>query len=235
MLIHVNLHGRLGHVFGRHFVFDVEKPVDAVRALCVMKKGFIKYMVDWDKRGVGYKVVIDSRPVKFIEELYLSVKQSIDIYPRMVGAKNGGALETIIGAVLVVAAVTVLTGGLGSGATVAGLFGATSTTALGQIALTAGMMGLSMVFGGIAQMIGNPKSNATSRSYILNGAIATSQQGIPVPVGYGSLFVGPIIINAGEDNFPINYSNGQLGGSIDGIIVTDPGTGTPIDVYAPPS
>ena len=63
-----------------------------------------------------------------------------------------------------------------------------------------------MILGGVAQMIApTAKSSDPSErpenqpSYVFNGAVNTTAQGHPVPVGYGRLIVGSAVISAGID------------------------------------
>jgi len=67
-------------------------------------------------------------------------------------------------------------------------------------------VGTAMILGGVAQMIApTPKANEPSErpenkpSYSFNGAVNTTAQGHPVPVGYGRLIVGSAVISAGID------------------------------------
>jgi predicted phage tail protein len=60
--------------------------------------------------------------------------------------------------------------------------------------------------GGVAQMLApQPASNEPSErpenqpSYTFNGAVNTTAQGQPVPLGYGRLVVGSAVISAGID------------------------------------
>jgi len=179
----------------------------------------------------------------------------------VVGSK-AGALDLVIGALLIVAAVvvTVYTGGAGAGlfsglsTTAAG--GGTVLTAAGNFVAFAALMGTSMILQGLSAMVANPQSTySAGRSYVFGGPATTSQQGAPVPIGYGTLFVGPIVVNAGMDSFDINPSNGVLdttgsgagivnggvtpsgysgaGGTSDGGVSTGPGVTTAIVTWNP--
>jgi predicted phage tail protein len=72
--------------------------------------------------------------------------------------------------------------------------------------------GIAMAIGGVVQMLTPlPKSpNQEDRpdnkpSYIFNGAVNTTAQGYPVPVGYGRMIVGSAVISAGitTDEVPV--------------------------------
>jgi predicted phage tail protein len=67
-------------------------------------------------------------------------------------------------------------------------------------------IGLSLTLGGVAQMLApQPASSEPSErpenqpSYTFNGAVNTTAQGQPVPVGYGRVVVGSAVISAGID------------------------------------
>jgi predicted phage tail protein len=67
-------------------------------------------------------------------------------------------------------------------------------------------VGTSMILGGVAQMIAptakaqDPSERPENQpSYVFNGAVNTTAQGHPVPVGYGRLIVGSAVISAGID------------------------------------
>jgi predicted phage tail protein len=67
-------------------------------------------------------------------------------------------------------------------------------------------VGTAMILGGVSQMIApTPKAAEpyeppeNKPSYSFNGAVNTTAQGHPVPVGYGRLIVGSAVISAGID------------------------------------
>jgi len=203
MLTKVKLGGVLGRKFGREFAFDVYSPAEAVKALCVTVPGFERYMYDAAGRGIHFacfngKVNI-SEP-----ELHLPVKPEIRIMPVPVGAKNGGLTQIIIGAVIIVAAY--YTGGAstaasGTGAGTAAVPAAGSTISFSSIAMS---IGVSMVLGGVTQLItGQQKGLSTAdspdngASYNFNGPVNTTAQGNPVPLLYGELYVGSAVASAG--------------------------------------
>jgi predicted phage tail protein len=68
-----------------------------------------------------------------------------------------------------------------------------------------GNVGFALALGGVAQMLapqpkmdaGAGSQEANSPSYTFNGAVNTTAQGHPVPVGYGRLIIGSAVISAG--------------------------------------
>jgi predicted phage tail protein len=138
----------------------------------------------------------------------------------LAGAGSGGGLLIIIGVVLVLIAVTIMTYGAGStivdpligsaGAgfgTTAGIFGSYT----GMIAFSTLLMGASMIVGGISALLTHdPTAQTNTASLLFNGAVNTTEQGVPVPVGYGELIVGSATISAGvsTQQIPVGISAG---------------------------
>ena len=192
----VILHGALGKMFGRRHRLDVKTAAEAVRALIANFPRIEKYLIEHS--AVGYRVKLHDSPLMDTGELHHPVGGStITFTPVVAGSKN------ILGTILMGVALVALAFATG-GASIAAsglLVGGVTTTFWGSIALS---LGVSMVIGGIAQMIapmpktGDPKERPENQpSYGFNGAVNTSAQGQPVPVGYGRLMVGGAIISAG--------------------------------------
>ena len=192
----IQLLGELGKKFGKSFYFDVRNPAEAVKALCANFPEFKQHLVDSDKRGVAYKVLV-GKEAKTIDELHNpSGKESIKFVPILQGAGGNGLTQILIGTALIAAAFA--TGGVSLTAT-----GALTSTFLGGMAFG---MGVSMIIGGVVQML-TPMPNLSADtsnnqpdnkpSYAFNGAVNTTAQGYPVPVGYGRMIVGSAVISAG--------------------------------------
>lgn len=197
----VQLLGELGKKFGKNFKLDVKNPAEAVRALCMNFPEFQKHLIDSEEKGVGYKVIVGKESQK-IDDLHNPVgKQTIKFVPVLMGSKSRFT-GIIIGAALIVASFympgmgTVL---YGSGA---------GAVTLGAVTFSTG---LAMVIGGTIQLLTPvPKTDTTERpdnkpSYVFNGAVNTTAQGYPVPVGYGRMIVGSAVISAGlvSEELPI--------------------------------
>jgi len=118
---------------------------------------------------------------------------TITFTPVIAGAGRGGLGQILIGAALIAA--SFMLPGIG--------------TALATMAFN---VGVSLVIGGVVQMLSpQPKANAPAEkpenmpSYVFSGAVNTTAQGQPVPVGYGRLMVGGAVISAGitAEDIPI--------------------------------
>jgi len=213
----VKVYGQLATRLGqRVFKAEVASPAEAVRFLCFNFPGLDQWLVDSEKDGIGYRVTVGK--TKIGEEdfgMFCNDEATISITPVLTGA--GGGTGTILAGIGLVAAAILLgpAGGgflnLGAGlahpaggAVATGFVSAGISTAIGSI-------GAAMIFGGAAQLISpaattissfNPAQNALRdprqlKSYNFSGIQNTSVQGTPLPVVYGKIYVGSIVISAG--------------------------------------
>lgn len=182
----VILAGELGRKYGRRHYLAVKTPAEAVRAMCANYKDFEKTILDIGKRGTEF-MVFNGRENVGAEQLRIQATGKIIIAPAISGAKRGGVLQTILGAVLIVIGVVLLfTPAAGAGPAFIKL-------------------GAALVLGGVVQLLtpvpsisGPQERNDENRpNNNFNGAVNTTAQGHPVAVGYGRLIIGSAVISAG--------------------------------------
>lgn len=187
----IQLHGWLGKTFGEFFTLDIMSPAEAVRALCAIVPGF-KNSLAVDESG--FKLFIEDDPIGE-EHLHnpFSDREVFHLVPVIAGSKSGVG-QLLLGVVLLAAAFVTMGTSLAGFEIMAGI-------TVGQVLTT---VGVSMVLGGIAQMMfqppksTGPKETATNTpSYSFNGVVNTLQQGNCVPVAYGELTVGSQVVSAG--------------------------------------
>lgn len=180
--------GELGKRYGRKHMLDVKSPAEAVRALCANFKDFAAFVSASADRNVGYRV-LNKREEVGEDELHNPASQRITIAPVVAGA-GGTVGKILLGAAMIAASFLV------PGLAAVTLFGSTT------LATVAFSVGVSLALGGIAQMLApQPKFDGPQEeqqpSYVFNGAVNTTAQGQPVPVGYGRMIVGSAVISAG--------------------------------------
>lgn len=122
--------------------------------------------------------------------------QTIHFTPVIQGAKRGGVFQAVLGVALIGAAF--MLGPVGWG-----LIGS-------SVAMTVGAMGASMLLGGVAQMltkmpkapnVGNEKEKESSTAFSnLTNLVA---QGKPVPLAYGLIRTGSLVISQGVETMTI--------------------------------
>lgn len=183
ILREVRLYGHLGKRFGRIHHLAVESAAEAVRALCVVIDGFERYVLQHS--SPGYRVWA-GRANLGADDLAQPVgtREVIRIVPVVEGAKRKGLGQTIMGAVLVVA----------------GIMLTPYDPILGPALV---QTGVAMIIGGVIQML-SPQRGADGTeqdkngpSYSFNGAVNVDAEGGCVPVLYGEMIVGSVVISGG--------------------------------------
>jgi predicted phage tail protein len=186
MLRKIKLYGRLAKFIGKRVLeADVSSAAEAVRFLLANWPELERHMADQHYRvSLGdYDLVED--------ELHDPAgKQPIKIVPVVTGA--GAVGRIIAGAALIVASIFIPGTAL--------IFG----TALKGLVLG---IGTSLALGGVAQLLtptptlslGTDSPNDPRKSYSFSGIQNTSRQGTPVPIIYGEMLVGSVVISAGID------------------------------------
>jgi len=216
----VILRGELGKKFGRVHNFDLNTPAEAIRALSANFEGFQRELCEAGERGIGYMVQIGRDAMQSLEEIDnpTGSMEAISITPVLQGAGGGGVGQIFAGIGLIAAAIVLGPIGLG----VLGATGAIAGTA--GVATAIGYVGAALILGGTSQLLSpsisdspgtfgatsptrarardsfTPENNeiADNRaSYIFNGAVNLTAQGNPVPILYGRMRVGSVVVSAG--------------------------------------
>lgn len=191
MLKTIKLYGILAKRFGKEFRLDVENTREAMRALSVQVPGFEHFMLHAHEQGLEFAVFQDKQNISESEIDMSTNAKVIKVVPKVIGSGgDGGILQTILGAVLIVAGIVVNAATLGGG------------TPIGVALIGAG---IGMMVGGVAMMLmpktettqdENQDGNKANKGF--GGAVTTVAQGNPVPVLYGQREVGGFIASAGQ-------------------------------------
>lgn len=199
----VILDGILGKKFGKKWELFVDSPAHALKLINANRPEFVYWIRDNAEIYEGYKVTCEyhNGVTEVISEKELMIDgkiKSIRFTPVLTGSGgNNGLMSVIIGAVMIIAAVATM--GAGLMAEMAA-FAAISEATMTSIVVGVGMMGASLMLGGISSLISPQPAtnaagvNATSRYF--NGAVNTSVQGTPVQLVYGRCLVGSHVISA---------------------------------------
>lgn len=189
VMTRIELHGSLGKTFGKVHHRLISTTKEASRALAKTIPGFEAYMISSKSRGFTYAVFKGKKNIGEDDLGYPVAGEVIKIVPVIIGSKKAGLLQTVLGAVLVVAGILVTGLTYGWAAPVGG----------GMIAAGIGMMA-----GGVIQMLSPQpgglamKNDADNKpSYAFGGVTNTASQGYPVSLLYGRRRIGGAIISAG--------------------------------------
>lgn len=173
----IKLSGSLAQKFGRTHrrQIDSGESWEVFKALRATIAGFEEEIRRLDSLGMRFAVFRNRRNVG-LDDLGRRGTSEIRIVPVLSGSKRGGVLQTIIGAVLIVAS----------------FFGAPTF-----------QIGVAMVAGGVIQML-SPQAKGLSQSaapenlpsYAFGSANNTTASGNPVPICIGKRRWGGAIISA---------------------------------------
>ncbi|QZA38727.1 tail assembly protein [Citrobacter amalonaticus] len=190
-MVTIELYGQLGKLFGKSHKRVVRTNAEAIHALCKTIDNFERFLNSSKIRGLTFAVFRGQENIGLDDMGYPVTGETIKIVPLLIGSKKAGALQTILGAVLVVVGVVI------------GYF--TGWTGVGwAIGSKIAMMGGAMMLGGVVQMLSPQPAGLASKqdaanqaSYAFGGVTNTAAQGYPVPLLYGKRRIGGAIISAG--------------------------------------
>ena len=193
MLRKIKLYGELAKFLGQKtFEAEVHNAAQAMRFLVVNFPQLEKHMADRH-----YKVAVGNWELTEEELVYPNSKEEIKIIPVVGGAGGRGIGRFILGAVLIGAAIF-----LPGAAPVLGSGGFTAAAGTAGFTAVVGNIGLALALGGIAQML-TPVESIPEReqdprlSFNFNGIQNTSRAGVAVPVIYGQVLTGSVVVSAG--------------------------------------
>lgn len=185
IMTRIELSGPLGKTFGKVHHRLIRTVGEAGRALSCTIEGFERYMNNSKKRGVTYAVFKGKKNLAEDDLGFPVTGDVIRIVPVIIGSKRAGLLQTILGAVLIVA-----------GYALSGFTGGASLALVGP--------GVALAAGGVIQMLSPQTAGLASKqdadnqaSYAFGGVTNTAAQGYPVPLLYGKRRIGGAIISAG--------------------------------------
>ncbi len=195
MLSKIKVYGRLARFLGQStFEAEINSTVDAIRFLVANFPDLQSHMIEQN-----YCVKVGNYEIND-KELDIPVgSQEIKIVPVAVGARRGLG-RFLLGAVLIGVAIFNPAVGMGLGqGTSAFMFGTSGGAAL---AAAAGNFGIYLALSGAAEMLSPVQTDTTTddpNSFNFNGILNTINAGSAIPVVYGEVFTGSIIVSAGID------------------------------------
>ena len=213
----VKLLGAAGRKFGREFRLAVKSPGEAVRALIVLFPQFKAWILEQHERGVAWRVVTDNAEGIDVEEIDMGTSSEVLVLAPVLQGAGGGVGRIILGVVLIAVAFAIIPLGIaaaGSG-----------------IATGVGLVGASLVLGGVASLLtptptlSGPNSSGVSsvsgteasrsadlESNLFSRNQGTAGQGECVPLVYGQRRISsPRLVSFDLRNLPSSRSISTAG------------------------
>jgi predicted phage tail protein len=189
------LHGKLKKEFGESFSLNVSTVGEAIRAIGSQIPNFVEEI----KKGTWYIVRGDPKTGLYLGEEDVNTfnlgSADLHILPKLKGAKNGGgALKAVLGVALIGMAFFFSGGALAAPIMAGG--GLLGGMTWGNIA----MMGVAMAVTGVSQLL-SPEEVASDKqdSFSFSGPGNVYDQGAPVPLVYGRVITGSVMVSGGID------------------------------------
>lgn len=185
-MVNVRFYGSLKQ-FGTEFRLDCKTPAEVVQALTSQipkLRQFIQQGLFTVRVGREY---LDNRYLEQGLNQHLKDDATVHFTPVLKGSKKAGLFQTIVGAVMVV--VGVFTAWAGGPALIVG--------------------GIGLMAGGVAQMLTKMPSMSTGKDVEKKQSTSFSNlsnmaaQGRPMPLAYGRIRVGSLIISQGVETMDI--------------------------------
>ena len=82
----IRLHGILAQKYGKVFEMEIYKPRDVIRAIDANREGFRKTVVDLQKQGFAYELIVNKKRLNKEEFSNNKKPQEIDFVPFIVGS-----------------------------------------------------------------------------------------------------------------------------------------------------
>ena len=194
MLRKIKLYGELAKFLGQKtFEAEVHSAAQAIRFLVVNFPQLEAHMGDR-----YYKVLVGDWQIKEEEIHYPNGQEEIKIIPIVGGEGGRGMRQFLLGAAFIGI-------GIASGGATFTASGFTGVGFLGGATAVIGNIGIALALTGLSQML-TPVPPVEEReqdprlSFNFSGIQNTSRAGVPVPVIYGELIVGSVVISAAIEN-----------------------------------
>ena len=174
----VNIHGILAQEYGKSFKFNISNPKDILEAIDCNRSGFIKRLIELQKEGFCYDLIIDKKRITHGPDMdHMKNPETIDLVPAISG---GGIFAGFF---------TLLAGGGLAATIVKALVFAAISYALAPKPENEAL---------------EIEADGSKSSLIFSNNVNTASQGSPVPLGYGRLKVGSQVVQASIKSYPQN-------------------------------
>ena len=201
MLRKIKLYGELAKFIGhKEFEVKIESLSHAVSFLINNFEGVEKYM-----STKHYQVKVGNYCVDESELCHPIGQEDIHFIPVITGAGRGIG-KILLGAALIAGAFMFSPMTLGSFTAKGIAAGATPFAKIGFLAKASLYVGTSLVLSGVSDMLfplpkfeGFESEEDPRLSFNFNGIQNTSRAGTPVPIVYGEIFTGSVVISASVD------------------------------------
>jgi predicted phage tail protein len=179
----IYIKGILAKKFGNYFSAFAKDAYSALKLIDANKEGFLKYLIDLNKKNIFYAVICDGKIIENEKDFLQKRKiNNINIIPLIIG--SGPFAGAIVG--------SLATAIIGSVISLALSFLMNSSNNQPKI---------SIAVGGATAYV-----ESKGRSYIFSNKENTVSQGSSIPIGYGIIKISSYLIHASINNYSTNQA-----------------------------
>jgi predicted phage tail protein len=189
----VILQGFLGDKYGTVWDIDANTYPEVFSCIEANYPTFRKDLIEFAEAGGDLDIQTGDKFIEVDDMLYPIENNTIIITPVPTGAKSGQA--KILAAIAIITIAVIASGGLaGLGAVLAGGSGTLAQFA----AFTAVSLSLNLAITGIQQLLApDPSVDTNDQDYLFSGPENTVASGNVVPVLFGEMIVGGVVMSSG--------------------------------------
>lgn len=190
----INLHGILAYEFSPAMFLAINKPKEVIDAIGSKFSLFRKRINELSEQGIHYALLVDGERIQHFDQLNINRSPNVvDLVPTICGSGIGAAVAVV-----------------GAASFAAGAAGISFGLISAQLLMSAGLMvasiGLQMALAPKPNMQ-RPESTVSGakQSFLISSKANITEQGNPVPVGYGRLRVGSSVIQSSIKSYPLYH------------------------------
>jgi predicted phage tail protein len=214
----IYLQGKMGELFGDVWSLNAATVAECMHGIDCQREGKLKqYLLDCTEKGIKFTVQRGEELLDY-DNLQMDLgEDDLIISPVPAGSANK-LLKVIVGFLLLVGSAMLMAAG--------GFLMVAAGVAVG-------MIGSALLNSGVAEYMAPKKPGEKGDSFLFDGPVNTTKQGVPVPLAYGQLLVGGATISFGFTDDEVTSASGftfssSTGGTYSASIGTPPNSATPI-------
>ena len=201
----VTLLGDMGEKFGENWTMEVSHMNDIVKLISCQEPEFRPYLIDAQDKGAGLLMLRGGKPLTDPDEYLLSVGEE-DIAMGLLPTGEGGVAMIISNAAhwlyAAYTATPIVAAVEGAAAVYASGFATFAVRTVAQLLIMTAITAISNY------LAPDPSTDQDeAEGYLFGGVSNNVQEGVPVPVLYGELMVGGVVINSSHTTITVIDKN----------------------------
>lgn len=214
----IYLQGKMGELFGDVWNLNAATVAECMHGIDCQREGKLKqYLLDCTEKGIKFTVQRGKELLDY-DNLQMNLGEDDLIISPVPAGSGNKLLKVIVGfALMVLGAWMMMQGGI----------------LMLAAGMAVGMVGSALLNSGVAEYMAPKTPMDKGDSFLFDGPVNTTKQGVPVPLAYGQLLVGGATISFGFTDDEVSSASGftfsnSTGGTYSASAGTPPNSATAI-------